>query len=367
MSVSISTLYVSLKVIASIFFFIGALITLIVGRKRQAPYYTLWVLFLVSYGLFEIVDALEFLYDALSLYRLFQIFQALSVILLFAACLEQSLMLTPKASRILTASLFTLSVYFILIPLRKMIVDYKSITIYLFHFFPTDIYGLAYGLFVLASACFLVPILIRYIKSARLTRDPRMITRRNVTLLVIMMLIGLSVIIAMRREMNKNGYLSFYLVDNLYSILVITLIAFFQAQSMSHGLSTIILVDSEGNPILGYSPQTRRRISFEEKIIAASGYLAGLFHFVKEYVASTSEEQFKEVKTTSSTLAFYSAKKYFLIVQTKISSEILDQTASQVLNAIEFYLKDLKSGELPIETQINDILHLIDTSFYLLA
>ncbi|MHA1685535.1 MAG: hypothetical protein ACTSYD_03905 [Candidatus Heimdallarchaeaceae archaeon] len=360
--------YVILKIIAAVILFIGTGATGILGRKRQSPFYFLWSLFLFSYGVFEIFDYFEFRFQTTLWYRLFQVSQSLAIILLFAACLEQSMILPSRSSRILTAALFATSVYFIIIPLETMMESYKSITIYLLHIIPTDIYGFWYGLLIIVSAACLVPSVIRLFRITRRSKeDKRPVMRRNSTILVILMLIGLAIITVVRREMSKRAIEAFFYIDTIYSITVTSLIAIYQAMSLSHGVQTILLVDLEGNPLVGYSPKERREISYEEKIVAASGYLSGLFHFVKYYVSEKPEEQFRQLKTTTSTLSFYTSNHFFLIVQSKIVSDMLDRLSKHILEQIDEYLQELKVNEIPSREQKNYILALFDKNFYLLA
>jgi len=367
----IMSTYVILKYSSAAALMLGALIIAIVGRKRQSPFYGLWVAFLFVYGVFDVFDALEYSYNVLWLYRALQAMQALAIIFLFAACLEQAMILSSKASRILAISLYMLALYSIVIPLDSMIQLYKDVSIRIYSVIPSDIYGLIYGLFVLVSAFLLAPIFIRYVRSASITNDKRLKNKRNITLLLIIMLIGFGGLVIVRREMIKeltDSYLlSFILIDNLYTVAVIITVAFYLAQSISHGIQTILVVDKEGNPLVGYSPLARTKIDYEEKIIAASGYLSGIFHFVHDYIASSKDEQFKELKTTSSSLNFYAGEKVFMILQTKISSKRLERTSSDVLKALDNYLEDLKPNIMPNQEQLDHIISLLDNNFYLLA
>ncbi len=363
--------YIILKCSSAAALMVGGLIIAIIGRKRQSPFYGLWVAFLFVYGVFDLFDALEYLYNELWLYRALQAMQALAIILLFAACLEQAMILSSKASRILAISLYMLAVYFILIPLDSMIQLYKDISIRIYSFIPSDIYGLIYGLFIVVSAFLLAPLFVRYVRSASITNDKRLKNKRNITLLLIIMLIGFGGLVIVRREMIKeltDSYLlSFILIDNLYTVAVLITVAFYLAQSISHGIQTILVVDKEGNPLVGYSPLARTKIDYEEKIIAASGYLSGIFHFVHDYIASSKDEQFKELKTTSSSLNFYAGEKVFMILQTKISSKRLERTSSDVLKALDNYLEELKPNIMPNQEQLDHIISLLDNNFYLLA
>ena len=363
--------YIILKCSSAAALMVGGLIIAIIGRKRQSPFYGLWVAFLFVYGVFDLFDALEYLYNELWLYRALQAMQALAIIFLFAACLEQAMILSSKASRILAISLYMLALYFILIPLDSMIQLYKDISIRIYSFIPSDIYGLIYGLLIVASAFLLTPLFVRYVRSASITNDKRLKNKRNITLLLIIMLIGFGGLVIVRREMIKeltDSYLlSFILIDNLYTVAVIITVAFYLAQSISHGIQTILVVDKEGNPLVGYSPLARTKIDYKEKIIAASGYLSGIFHFVHDYIASSKDDQFKELKTTSSSLNFYAGEKVFMILQTKISSKRLERTSSDVLKVLDNYLEDLKPNIMPNQEQLDHIISLLDNNFYLLA
>jgi hypothetical protein len=166
-------------------------------------------------------------------------------------------------------------------------------------------------------------------------------------------------------EANNLEY--FELIDVIYSFVVVLTVALYQSQSMSHGIEAILIVDKEGNPLLGYSPIRSRRISFEEKIIAAAGYLTGLFHFIHNYVATSSDEQFKEMRTTSSTFSFYASEKIFIIIQTKISSKLLEKTANSILTEIDSFLHDFQANQMPTEEQTNEIINKLEKNFYLMA
>ncbi len=363
--------YLILKYSSAAALMIGGLIIAIIGRKRQSPFYSLWVAFLFVYGVFDVFDALEYSYNIVWLYRALQAMQALAIIFLFAACLEQAMILSSKASRILAISLYMLALYFILIPLDSMIQLYKDISIRIYSFIPSDIYGLIYGLFIVVSAFLLTPLFVRYVRSASITNDKRLKNKRNITLLLIIMLIGFGGLVIVRREMIKDladsSLLTFILIDNLYTVAVLITVAFYLAQSISHGIQTILVVDKEGNPLVGYSPLARKKIDYEEKIIAASGYLSGIFHFVHDYIASSKDDQFKELKTTSSSLNFYAGEKVFMIIQTKISSERLEKTSSDVLKTLDHYLENLKPNIMPNQEQLDHIISLLDNNFYLLA
>lgn len=89
--------------------------------------------------------------------------------------------------------------------------------------------------------------------------------------------------------------------------------------------------------------------------------------FVKNYVASSKNEEFKELKTTNSSLLFYSGEKFFLIVQSYLTSSQLDIVSERVLREIDFYLSSLPLNEMPDEKQRSDLFFLLDKNFYLLA
>lgn len=360
--------YIYLKLFASLVLFVGSVVTIFLGRRRQSPFYPLWASFIFAYGIFEVFDYLEFVFESIFWYRVFQISQSLAIILLFAACLEQSMILPSRSSRILAAALFATSFYFIVIPLKSMMESYKNITILLLNSIPTDIYGFWYSLLIIISAISLIPSVVALFKAAqaeKATRRP--ILRRNITILLILMLFGLAVITAIRREMSKKDIELFFYLDTIYSVVVASSIDVYQSLSLSHGVQALLLVDMEGNPLIGYSPKKRQEISYEEKIVAASGYLSGLFHFVRHYIAEGKEEQFRELKTTTSTLSFFVSKKFFLIVQSKIVSDMLEKLSVAILEQIDEYLKDLQVNEMPTGEQKKHIIELFDKHYNLLA
>jgi hypothetical protein len=356
-----------IKYIAAIALICGGFITIYWGRKRQNPFYLSWSLFLISYGIFSIVDALEQLYETILLYRVLLVFQSFAWISLFAASLEQSMITTPRASRIVALSLGVFVLYFIIIPLNPTVTEFKTLTISIYNRIYTDIYGFIFAFCVLISAFLLINVFRRYLKLAKISKKRRLKIKRDVTLIFILMLIGLAFLVLIRRRLEENNLLYFDLVDVIYSFVVVFIVALYQSQSMSHGIETVLIVDKEGNPLLGYSPIRSRRISFEEKIIAAAGYLAGLFHFIHNYIATTSDEQFKEMRTTSSTFSFYASDKIFMIIQTKISSRLLEKTATLMIKEIDDYLVDFQANQLPTEEQTNEIVNKLEKNFYLMA
>ncbi|MHA1829474.1 MAG: hypothetical protein ACTSX6_12615 [Candidatus Heimdallarchaeaceae archaeon] len=356
-----------LKYIAGVTLILGSVATVYFGRKRQNPFYVSWSVFLFAYGVFEIVDALEYLYDTILFFRLLQIFQAFALIMLFAASLEQSMIVSPRASKILAVSLGFFAMYFIIIPLDETLLEFKNLTISIYHTIYTDIYGFIYSFLVLTSALFLIHVFVRYMKLASISKNKRLRLKRDITLIFILMLIALSFLVLIRRKFVENNMSNFENVDIIYSFVVVLIVSSYQSQSMSHGIETILIVDKEGNPLIGYSPIRSRRISFEEKIVAVSGYLSGLFHFVKEYVATTSDEVFRELKTSSSTFSFLPGEKISMIIQTKISSKLLDKTAKMVLEELDKYLVDFEANQIPSEEQINDILNTLEKNFNMIA
>jgi len=356
-----------IKYVLAVALILGGILTVYWGRRRQNPFYFNWSLFLISYGIFIIIDALEYTYQTPSLYRLLQIFQSLSLIILFGACLEQSMILNSRASRIVTASLGVFVLYFVLIPLEANLLEFKTLTISIYNVIYTDIYSFIYGFCILVSAFLFIGVYVRYMKLAKISKKRRLKFKRDVTLFIILMLIGFAFIVTIRRRLVENNLEYFEIVDVIYTFLVVSVVSIYQSQSMSHGIDAILIVDREGNPLLGYSPIRSTRISFEEKIIAASGYLSGLFHFIHDYIATTSDEKFKELKTTTSTLSFYASDKIFMIIQTKISSKLLEKTADIVLKQIDEYLVDFKANQLPSDEQIDYLLDLLEKNFYLIS
>ncbi|MBY9001209.1 MAG: hypothetical protein KGD64_09865 [Candidatus Heimdallarchaeota archaeon] len=356
--------YIIFKYAVAVALILGGLIATYWGIKRQNPFYKLWVAFLISYGVFEIIEVLENQNpSSLILYRILQVVQAVALIILFAASLEQSMIITAKASRILAISLSTLALYFIIIPLDNSIQSFKDLTISIYEVILTDIYGFIYGSVVLVSAFLLIGDYIRYFKLASLSKSKRLRLKRDITLLLTLMLIGFAGLVTIRRKMLERDIIAFNITELAYTFVVVLVVSFYQSQSVSHGIKAILVVDREGNPLLGYSPLRGRRISFEEKIIAASGYLAGLFHFVHEYVATSSEEQFKELKTSTSTMSFHSGERIFIIIQNKISSTILEKTTKQVIKILDDYLKDFKANEMLSENQIEHVLNILEKNF----
>lgn len=356
-----------IKYIAAIALIFGGFLTISLGRRRQNPYYLSWSLFLISYGVFSIVDALEQIYETILLYRILLVFQSFAWISLFAASLEQSMITTPRASRIVAISLGIFVLYFIIIPLNPIVEEFKTLVISIYNKIYTDIYGFIFAFCILISAFLLINVYRRYLKLAAISKMRRLKAKRDVTLVFILMLIGLAFLVLIRRRLEENNLLYFDLIDVIYSFVVVFTVALYQSQSLSHGIETVLVVDKEGNPLLGYSPIRSRRISFEEKIIAAAGYLAGLFHFIHNYIATTSDEQFKEMRTTSSTFSFYASEKIFMIIQTNISSRLLEKTANSVIKEIDSFLVDFQANQLPTEEQTNEIINMLEKNFYLMA
>jgi len=366
--------------------FIGGSVAVYWGKRRQNPFYLLWSIFLFVYGVFSILegvtihlDVLEKFFEDLGittvlyrdfiLFRTYHVFQALSFIFLFAASLEQSLIVPPRASRIIAASLTILVLYFIVIPLQETIYDFGSLTIIIFDILTTEFYGFIFGFIVLCSALLLIPVIVRYAKTFSASNDKRIFWKMIITIFLALMLIGMAYITTIKHKVEANhlNLGGFQLFEIIYSFVGISIVAIYQSQSVSHGIQAILVVDKEGNPLIGYSPSRKSRISFEEKIIAASGYLAGLFHFIQDYVSTASDEEFREIKTTASTLAFYSGESVFMIVQAKISGKLLDKNTQLSLEEIDKLLVDFEANKLPDETQINKIIGILDKNFYLIS
>lgn len=360
-------MYTYVKYVAAVALICGGFFTIYWGRRRQNPFYLIWSLFLISYGIFSAVDALESIRQTILLYRIVLVFQSFAWISLFAASLEQSMIVPPRASRILAISLGIFVLYFIIIPLNPTVNEFKTLTISIYNVIYTDIYGFIFAFCVLISAILLINVFRRYMKLAAISKKRRLKLKRDVTLIFILMLMGLAFLVLVRRRLVENNFIYFELIDVIYSFVVVSVVALYQSQSLSHGIETILIVDKEGNPLLGYSPISSRRISFEEKIIAAAGYLAGLFHFIHDYVATTSDEQFKEVKTTTSTFSLYASQKIFMIIQTKISSRLLEKTANSIIEEIDEFLVDFQANQMPSEEQINEIVDKLEKNFYLIA
>ncbi len=376
-------LYITLKYVVAVALFCGFIVAIFFGRRRQNPFYIPWSIFLISFGLFQLMDALTNQYGVLQriddmlppvgndtiLFRLLNVTHALAMIFLFASCLEQSMIVPPRASRIIAASLTLLVLYFIVIPLEATLFSFGTLTISIYGRLFTEFYGFIFGFIVLCSAFLLIPVFIRYLKLSLISKNNRIRWKTIITFTVFLMLLGLAFLMTVRRKVTENGMNenTFAIFEIVYSFFIVSIIAIYQSQSVSHGIETIIVVDREGNPLLGYSPFRRRRISFEEKIIAASGYLSGLFHFIHDYVATTDKEEFKELKTTSSTLSFYAGEKIFMIVQSKISGDRLDKTTNTVLSELDKYLVDFEANRLPSEEQVDDMINLLEKNFYLIA
>jgi len=360
--------YIIFKYVVAVALILGGAIATYWGIKKQNPFYKLWVAFLISYGIFEIIEVLENQNPTLLiLYRALQVVQATALIILFAACFEQSMIITSRASRILAFSLSTMALYFIVIPLDGSIESFRVLTISIYDVIFTDIYGFIYGSLILVSSFLLIGVYIRYFKLASSSKSRRIKVKRDITLLLIVLLIGFACLVTIRRKMLEDNLLAFNIADLAYTFVVVLVVSFYQSQSLSHGIEAILVVDREGNPLLGYSPLRGRRISFEEKIIAASGYLAGLFHFVSEYVAKSTEEQFKELKTSSSIMSFYAGEKIFIMIQTKISSRVLAKTTKLVMEELDSYLVDFKANEMLTEEQVDYVQSLLKKNFTLIS
>ncbi len=360
-------MYITFKYIVAVTLILAGILTIYWGRRRLNPFYASWSVFLIAYGVFEIIEALESQFSTTQLYRILQVTQALALIALFGACMEQSMIVQKRASRIIAGSLAFFALYFIVIPLDHTIVEFKTLTISIYNVILTDIYGFIYGFFVFLSALLLINVFIRYMKLGAISQNRRIKIKAYITLLLIILLIGFSGLVVVRRKYLELDIVAFNIVEIVYSFVVVFVVSVYQSQSMSHGIQTVLIVDKEGNPLLGYSPLEGKRISFEEKIIAASGYLAGLFHFIQDYVATTSEEHFKELKTTASTLSFYAGDTTFMIVQTKIASKLLEKTASQIIKDLDKYLQNFKANQLPTEEQAEYITGLLKKNFSLIA
>ncbi|MEE9410185.1 MAG: hypothetical protein V3V41_04595 [Candidatus Heimdallarchaeota archaeon] len=360
-------MYITFKYIVAIALILGGILTIYWGRRRLNPFYASWSIFLIAYGFFEIVEALENTYSTILLFRILQVTQALALIALFSASLEQSMIVQKRASRIIAVSLAIFALYFIVIPLDHTLQEFKTLTISIYDTIFTDIYGFIYAFFVFLSALVMINVFIRYYKLGSISKSRRIRLKGIITLVLIVLLLGFSVLVLIRRKFLERDLRVFNILEIVFSFVVVSVVSVYQSQSMSHGIETVLVVDKEGNPLLGYSPIRSRRISYEEKIIAASGYLSGLFHFVRDYVATTSEEYFRELKTSSSTLSFYSSEKIFIIIQTKISSKLLEKTANQVIKELNEYLHDFKNNQLPSEEQIQHIVTLLENNFSLIA
>lgn len=373
------------KGVAALALFIGTIFTVYIGRKQQSPFYRSWSVFLLGYGLFEIVSIYEYLlieshineglyseHVLLQAYRLLQSFQTLSIILLFGACLQQSMILPPKSAYVLQAALYGTFLYFIWIPLDEMIKNFNTLNITLFSLVPTDIFGFGLSILIFASASLLIPIYVRYSQAYKSSKEKRLRTKRDFTFIMILMITTLGGFMIVRRAIQKSyqsdgSYSNFGLIETLVTMSLIIVVAIYQGLSLSHGIKTILLADREGNPIAAYSPLKREELSSEEKIIAVSGFLSSFFHFVKEYIASSKDETFKEVKTTNSTFTFFVQDKFFLIIQSKILSNILEQAATTTLEEINSILDDFNVNDLPSRDQVKAIVENLDKSFYLLA
>ncbi len=379
--------YVNLKYIVAITLFIGGLVSVYWGRRRQNPFYLLWSIFLLTYGVFQIVDGMNHHFgifdkfyvpnpvyaDIVStdflLFRILQVVQALAFISLFAASLEQSMIVPPRSSKIIAVSLTILVLYFVVIPLENTIFSFGTLTISIYDTLFTEFYGFIFGFIVLCSSFLLVPVVVRYTKLFLTSKNKRILWKMIISILLTLLLVGLAFITTVKRKVVENGMdeNGFAIFEIVYSFVVVSIVALYQSQSVSHGIETILVVDKEGNPLLGYSPFKKKRISFEEKIIAASGYLAGLFHFIHDYVATESDDEFKEIKTTSSTLSFYSGVNVFMIIQTRISGKLLDKSTKLALYEIDKFLVDFKANEMPTEEQISEIIKVLDKNFYLMS
>ncbi len=359
--------YQILKMISAISLFVVALISAYVGKKSNSPYFVNWVIFSASYSVYEAMLLLEYAYQTVTLYQLVQTTRALTVSILIGSILQQSRILYGKAVIFFEASIVLFMLYIIWIPLtiEETVKTFRDVAVLFFNFIRTDIFGLIFGIMIILSGLFLLPIFINQLQKLRGPYDRFKNIRRLVSTIVTMLLIfALGIIIMLRREMIIHHELNFEYFEAIVSPLIVAYIAINLSLSQSHGIQAVLLVDREGNPIIGYSPQKREKISFEEKIIAASGFLSSLFIFVKNYVASSKDEEFKELKTTSSSLRFYAGEKFFLIVQTYLTSYALDQVSYNVLKQIDFYLKDLKVNEMPDQQQIEDLYSLLDRAFY---
>ncbi|MHA1303013.1 MAG: hypothetical protein ACTSQE_13715 [Candidatus Heimdallarchaeaceae archaeon] len=343
-----------------------ACITIYIGRRNQSPYYLNWVLFALSYSVYEFSLFLEYTYQGVILYQLVQTTRAITITILLGSCLQQSRMLPRKSTIFFASSVMLFMLYIIWVPLaiEKTVETFRDVEVIIFNFLHTDIFGLIFGILVIVSAIFLLPIFLNLIERLRNSYNKKKIAKKAaLTMFTIALITLLGVIIMLRRAQMIQGSSGFKYFESIASFIIVVYVSIYQSQSLSHGIQAVLVVDREGNPIIGYSPLRREKISFEEKIIAASGFLSSLFLFVKNYVASSKDEEFKELKTTSSSLLFYAGKKFFLIVQTSLASTILDQVSSNVLNEIDFYLSDLNVNEMPSITQINDLYMLLDRSF----
>ncbi len=373
------------KGVAALALFVGTIFTVYIGRKQQSPFYRSWSVFLFGYGIFEIVSIYEYLliefhlneelyseHLLLQAYRLLQSFQTLSIILLFGACLQQSMILPPKSAYVLQAALYGTFLYFIWIPLDEMIKNFNTLNITLFSLVPTDIFGFGLSILIFASASLLIPIYVRYSQAYKSSKEKRLRIKRDFTFIMILMITTLSGFMIVRRAIQKSyqsdgSYSNFGLIETLVTMSLIIVVAIYQSLSLSHGIKTILLADREGNPIVAYSPLKREQLSSEDKIIAVSGFLSSFFHFVKEYIASSKDETFKEVKTTNSTFTFFVQDKFFLIIQSKILSNILEQAATATLEEINNILDSFNVNDLPSREQVKTIIENLDKSFYLLA
>ncbi|MHA1115231.1 MAG: hypothetical protein ACTSRR_04610 [Candidatus Heimdallarchaeaceae archaeon] len=347
-----------------------AVITLIIGRRNSSIFYVNWFFFTLTFSAYQFTLYFEYSYQTLTLYQMVQTTRAFFITILLGSTLQQSRIFQRKSTFFFMASVTIFMLYIIWVPLaiKETVETFRDVQVVLFHTIRTDIFGLIFGLLIILSATFLLPIIVRNIKIIRSSKfSNKLVTNIIMTFIVIICLFALGGVTIARRAQMLYDVKEYKIAEIFVELISVSFTSIYLSQSQSHGIQAVLIVDREGNPILGYSPLKREKISFEEKIIAASGFLSSLFMFVKNYVASSKNEEFKELKTTNSSLLFYSGEKFFLIVQTYLTSSQLDIVSERVLREIDFYLSSLPLNEMPDEKQRSDLFFLLDKNFYLLA
>ncbi|MHA1867031.1 MAG: hypothetical protein ACTSVB_08925 [Candidatus Heimdallarchaeaceae archaeon] len=347
-----------------------SVVTLIIGRKNRSIFYVNWFFFTLTFSAYQFALFFEYSYQSVTLYQIVQTTRAFFVTILLGATLQQSRIFQRKSTFVFMASVAIFMLYIIWVPLaiKETVETFRDVQVVLFHTIRTDIFGLIFGFLIILSATFLLPIIVRNINIMRSSKfSNKLIANVILTLIVIFCIFALGGVTIVRRAQMLYDVKAYKITEIFVEVISVSLTSIYLSQSQSHGIQAVLVVDREGNPILGYSPLKREKISFEEKIIAASGFLSSLFMFVKKYVASSKNEEFKELKTTNSSLLFYSGEKFFLIVQSYLTSTQLDIVSERVLSEIDFYLSTLPVNEMPNEQQRNDLFFLLDKNFYLLA
>ena len=273
--------------IMAIIMFITSIGVLYLGHKKGTPNIILWALFIFSWGLHWLSEAIadyynEILDNELLIHSQMELVTAfISSFILLAACLEYNGMIRRHLGKIIALLSSILPIYFIIMINEDTLEDIEKITIVKTDVISTELFRFLYG-FVLPvlSIIALICTFLYYYSQARKGKifyNPKML---KITLILGFLIFIFSIFNGFdyyEEQELEIVFISLRAITLAFFIIIPLVIVF----TFDLGLQKFLIIEHSGIPLLVYSFETKMDISDEYSLLT-SGFVAAIMGFSTE-------------------------------------------------------------------------------------